>query len=943
VLAVLVHSPSARADVALAAAPDGRLGAWLVAGPVPLHGSPLDDARSLHPVLGERVGGRLGWLTWSIADGGMGPLDVTRALGASKGYRALVAGVLTVSTPLDGWLLVSADGGVAVAVDGAVVWRRARPHPRGPSWDAVPLALAAGPHAVVFDLAHHGPPWSFAVRVLDRATLEPPRDLRLVLPGATPGDAAKLAGRLARVDVDTGVMLNGYQPRVHIDFPNGAPVDPDLRASATLSRDGAPLGPEVELGAIPIEPTSVGRISAALRPVPAGSPAAGGTLPDEVRVHLGTLEHSARLAFPWAVQDVVIRALALRAKVTGGERHATLAEPDLVVSTLEGDIAELATLAERSDPATPMAAERLRAFVDRVEAGGDPVHDPGVQILVRRSSVDGGPDPLRIHVPAGYRKDSTARFPLVVVLHGYGGNPERVLSAFLGTESLKPHPRVDGFVLAPHGHGDAFYRGPGEVAVLDAIDWALRTYPIDPKRVAITGVSMGGTGAAQLGLFYAERFSAVAALAGYQSYFTRRDVRGRRLRAWEWAELSRWSPTSFAENGRDLHFYVAQGTKDLPLENSQSLVDRFHELGYPLKDEWPDIGHDVWRIAWGDAALWPDLSAQRSPSVPAHITVKTDALRHGSHGWATITGMSGSGTSALLDARVTAATRIAVKTSGVESFSLRRPAPRVAPDAPVTLVIDGARLAFGSSADLLAHREGTRWAAGATPAPPSGLLKRAGLEGPIRDAFAGPLAFVYGTLDPTETRAAREVAEHFRARWAGDARFPILEDTALTAEIRRTHSLFLVGSRNSNTVVRELDSRLPLGIQGASVRAGDRRVTGDAELGFACVYPDPTNASRYVVLVEAVGVLGLWRSLSLPLQLPDFIVFDSGLAPAAGQQVLGEARVLGSGYFDPRWGMPPSLADEMAAPTGRDGLLFRGSAPGAAPHTAASVSTAPRP
>src|SRR5262249_49306211 len=155
--------------------------------------------------------------------------------------------------------------------------------------------------------------------------------------------------------------------------------------------------------------------------------------------------------------------------------------------------------------------------------------------------------------------------------------------------------------------------------------------------------------------------------------------------------------------------------------------------------------------------------------------------------------------------------------------------------------------------------------------------------------------------------AAREVAEHFRNRWSGDTHFPVLADVAVPRDLERTHSLFLVGSKEANRLVRDLDPRLPFGMDGGGVRAGKLRVTGDAELGFACIYPNPRNPNRYVVVVEAASARGLFRSMSLPSQLPDFIVFDSGLAPAAGSQVLGDARVLGGGYFDRNWALPSSF------------------------------------
>jgi hypothetical protein len=221
------------------------------------------------------------------------------------------------------------------------------------------------------------------------------------------------------------------------------------------------------------------------------------------------------------------------------------------------------------------------------------------------------------------------------------------------------------------------------------------------------------------------------------------------------------------------------------------------------------------------------------------------------------------------------------------------------------------------------------------------LAKKPGAEGPIRDAFNGPLTFVYGTLDPTESLVARKVAEHFRARWSGNARFPVVADTFVAAP--RGRNYFLVGSKASNRVVRDLDSRLPFGVDGSVVRLGSHRISGDAELGFCAVFPNPDDPAHVVVVVEGLGVQGLVRSMSLPGQLPDFIVFDSGLAPAAGEQVLGSARVRAAGYFDRAWGVPLQVADAPLPASGPFSAAAKVPAFAWELRTLGAVETAPPP
>jgi hypothetical protein len=85
-------------------------------------------------------------------------------------------------------------------------------------------------------------------------------------------------------------------------------------------------------------------------------------------------------------------------------------------------------------------------------------------------------------------------------------------------------------------------------------------------------------------------------------------------------------------------------------------------------------------------------------------------------------------------------------------------------------------------------------------------------------------------------------------------------------------------------------------------------------VGAIFIHPNPRQPERYVVVVEAPRAPGIWRALSLPALLPDFVVFDAGLAPAAGQQVLGSARVLAAGFFERDWAVPKDFRDAPNGP-----------------------------
>lgn len=105
------------------------------------------------------------------------------------------------------------------------------------------------------------------------------------------------------------------------------------------------------------------------------------------------------------------------------------------------------------------------------------------------------------------------RLPVRVLLHGFSSQPP--------TEGWRGEFRV-----APHDPHDTYwwgYRGPGEAdatpytarRVLHLLDWVLETYPhADPDNVYIEGASMGGAGAATIGLLWARHFNMVHTTIG---------------------------------------------------------------------------------------------------------------------------------------------------------------------------------------------------------------------------------------------------------------------------------------------------------------------------------------------------------------------------------------------------------------------------------------------
>ncbi|HET6374011.1 MAG TPA: prolyl oligopeptidase family serine peptidase, partial [Candidatus Polarisedimenticolia bacterium] len=132
--------------------------------------------------------------------------------------------------------------------------------------------------------------------------------------------------------------------------------------------------------------------------------------------------------------------------------------------------------------------------------------------------------------PAGY--PSRARYPLVVICHG--GPESQFLSGWNTSYSTPGQALAERgyFVLYPNyrgstGRGVAFAKsdhgdlGGGEFTdVLDGIDALAKSFPIDPKRIGITGGSYGGYFTALGVTRHSDRFAAGVELFGIANWLS---------------------------------------------------------------------------------------------------------------------------------------------------------------------------------------------------------------------------------------------------------------------------------------------------------------------------------------------------------------------------------------------------------------------------------------
>jgi predicted peptidase len=138
------------------------------------------------------------------------------------------------------------------------------------------------------------------------------------------------------------------------------------------------------------------------------------------------------------------------------------------------------------------------------------VHSPGVHSGALQRTA-GPAVPYAIWVPADYSPER--RVPLVLALH-FGGEPRGAGRSLLQLLVRPAFAELGAIVVAPDslaGGWDSPQNEDGVNALLAAVQ---NSYAIDPKRLAVTGFSMGGAGTWYWADKYPGRFSAAIPIAG---------------------------------------------------------------------------------------------------------------------------------------------------------------------------------------------------------------------------------------------------------------------------------------------------------------------------------------------------------------------------------------------------------------------------------------------
>jgi len=196
-----------------------------------------------------------------------------------------------------------------------------------------------------------------------------------------------------------------------------------------------------------------------------------------------------------------------------------------------------------------------------------------------------------LQLPEGYDAPENAdkKWPLLVFLHGAGerGTDLEQLKKHGPPKLIEAGHRFPAIVISPQCPADSWWTSE---PVLELIDHAEKTHRVDPSRLYLTGLSMGGYGSWHFASLAPHRFAAVVPVCGGGVPYHMRKL-------------------------TSLPIWVFHGQKDavVPLEESDRLVKALEKNGNPNVKftVYPEAGHDSWTAAYDTPELWEWLFAQQ--------------------------------------------------------------------------------------------------------------------------------------------------------------------------------------------------------------------------------------------------------------------------------------------------------------------------------------------
>ena len=224
------------------------------------------------------------------------------------------------------------------------------------------------------------------------------------------------------------------------------------------------------------------------------------------------------------------------------------------------------------------------------------------------TDADGGTLPYRIYLPAGIPAER--KLPLVLFFHGAGergtNNVSQLVHGVMPLIRYGQNAKDPAILLVPQcpngmqwvsvPWGDSRHTMPTQPSIpmrraLALLREKIRTLPVDPARVYVTGISMGGYGTWDAIQREPDLFAAAIPVCG-------------------------GGDTACAPRIRHIPIWTFHGEKDgaVPVCRSRDMAEALKSCGGNVRyREYPGAGHGVWTPTYNDTEVLTWFFSQRKP------------------------------------------------------------------------------------------------------------------------------------------------------------------------------------------------------------------------------------------------------------------------------------------------------------------------------------------
>jgi dienelactone hydrolase len=194
-----------------------------------------------------------------------------------------------------------------------------------------------------------------------------------------------------------------------------------------------------------------------------------------------------------------------------------------------------------------------------------------------------------LSLPDGYNADTVKRWPLMIFLHGSGECGDDLEKVKVnGPPKLIAHGKKFSFiVVSPQAKEDD--KGWEPDHLYHFLKYIKKAYRVDPDRIYLTGLSMGGFGTWALAIDHPEEFAAIVPICGG----------GDTSKAWR----LRYTPV-----------WCFHGALDniVPVAKDEQMVNALRNYNPSIRfTVYPDANHNSWEKAYATDSLYDWLLAQK--------------------------------------------------------------------------------------------------------------------------------------------------------------------------------------------------------------------------------------------------------------------------------------------------------------------------------------------